>query len=175
MTSSTAPSIVFVAAVARNRVIGRAGELPWQLPGDLRRFRARTMGRPMLMGRKTFQAIGRALPGRETIVMTRDDAWRPPEGVHKVQSLAAALRCLDERAKAMGVDEAMVVGGADVYAALLPFATEMHLTEVDLAPDGDALFPALDERDWREHSREAFPAGEPDSTACTVRVLRRAV
>ena len=173
MTSSTAPSVVFVVAVARNRVIGRAGELPWRLPGDLRRFRDRTMGRPMLMGRKTFEAIGRALPGRETIVMTRDDAWRPPAGVHKAQSLAAALRCMDERARAMGVEEAMVVGGADIYAALLPFATEIHLTEVDLEPDGDALFPVLDARDWREHARQDFPVGQPDDTACTVRVLRR--
>ena len=173
MTSSTAPSIVFVAAVAKNRVIGQAGDLPWRLPGDLRRFRARTMGRPMLMGRKTFEAIGRPLPGRETIVMTRNDAWQPPEGVHKVQSLAAALRCMDERAKAMGVDEAMVVGGADVYAALLPFATEIHLTEVDLAPDGDALFPKLDERDWIEETRQDFAVGQPDDVACTVRVLRK--
>ena len=173
MASSTAPSVVFVVAAARNRVIGQAGGLPWRMPGDLRRFRERTMGRPMLMGRKTFEGIGRTLPGRETIVMTRDDAWKAPEGVHKAQSLAAALKCMDERARAMGVDEAMVVGGADVYAALLPFATEIHLTEVDLTPEGDALFPTLDDRDWREHARQDFPAGAPDDIACTVRVLRR--
>ena len=174
MSSSTATSITFVVAVAKNRVIGQAGELPWRLPGDLRRFRDRTMGRPLLMGRKTWQAIGRPLPGRETIVMTRDDRFRPAEGVHRVHSLAGALKCMDERAKAMGVDEAMVVGGADVYAALLPFASEINLTEVDLTPKGDALFPVLDERDWNEHSRTEFAVGQPDDAACVVRVLRRA-
>ena len=168
------PGVTFVVAVARNRVIGRAGELPWRLPGDLRRFRERTMGRPMLMGRKTWEGIGRPLPGRETIVMTRNDLFRPPSGVHVAQSLAAALRCMDERARAMGADEAMVVGGADVYAALLPFATEIHLTEVGLEPDGDALFPVLPSHAWVEADRQEFPAGAPDPVACTVRVLRRA-
>lgn len=174
MESTTATGIVFVVAVAKNRVIGRAGELPWRLPGDLRRFRARTMGRPMLMGRRTWDAIGRALPGRETIVLTRDDAFAPPAGVHRVHSLSGALKCMDERAKAMGVDEAMVVGGADVYAALLPFASEVHLTEVDLVPDGDVLFPIMHERDWQEISRTDYPVGQPDDAACVVRVLRRA-
>ncbi len=173
MSDTPALNIVFVAAVARNRVIGEAGGLPWRLPGDLRRFRDRTMGRPMLMGRKTWASIGRALPGRETIVMTRDDAFVPPDGVHRVHSLAGALRCMDQRAKAMGVDEAMVVGGADIFAALLPFATEMHLTEVDLAPKGNVLFPILDTRDWSEISRDEFPANEKDEAACAVRVLRK--
>ena len=167
-------NIVFVAAVARNRVIGRAGALPWRLSGDLRRFRNRTMGRPLLMGRKTWQSIGRPLPGRETIVMTRDDTFAAPAGVHRVHSLAGALKCMDERARAMNVHETMVVGGADVYTALLPFATEMHLTEVDLAPQGDAHFPLLDESDWTEISRDEYPASETDDAACAVRVLRRA-
>ena len=112
------------------------------------------MGRPLLMGRKTFEAIGRPLPGRETIVMTRNDAFGRRRASTRSQSLAAALRCMDERARAMGVDEAMVVGGADVYAALLPFATEIHMTEVDLEPDGDALFPVLDDATGRKFARE---------------------
>ena len=173
MAYATALNIVFVAAVARNRVIGRAGALPWRLSGDLRRFRDRTMGRPLLMGRKTWQSIGRPLPGRETIVMTRDDAFVPPADVHRVHSLAGALKCMDERARAMDVHEAMVVGGADIYTALMPFATEMHLTEVDLAPEGDALFPVLDESDWTEISRDEYSASDKDDAACAVRVLRR--
>ena len=126
------------------------------------------------MGRKTWESIGRPLPGRETIVMTRDDAFQLPEGVHRVHSLAGALKCMDERAKAMGAGEAMVVGGADVYAALMHFATEMHLTQVDLAPKGDALFPVLDDDDWTEVSRDEYPASDRDEAACIVRVLRRA-
>ncbi len=171
MAENASPGMVFVVAVAKNGVIGRAGGLPWRLPADLRRFRARTMGRPLVMGRRTFESIGRPLPGRETIVLTRDDAFAPA-GVHVAHSLATVLRLADERARAMGVDEAIVAGGADVYAALLPFATEMHVTEVDLEPDGDVQFPKLD-AEWKEVSREDFAADAENPAACVVRVLRR--
>jgi dihydrofolate reductase len=172
LADPSSPRIVFVVAVARNGIIGQAGALPWHLPGDLRRFRERTMGRPLIMGRRTYQSIGRPLPGRETIVLTRDDRFMP-EGVFIARSLAQAMRLAAERAQAMGVNEVMVVGGADVYEALLPFATDMHLTEVDLEPDGDAVFPALDPAAWSEVSRETFAADAANGAACTVRVLRR--
>ncbi len=171
MTDPSPPKIVFVVAVAKNGAIGRDGALPWRLPGDLKRFRARTWGRPMLMGRKTFQSIGKLLPGRDTIVLTRDGAFAP-DGAWMVHDVSAALRLMGERARALGVDEAIVVGGAAVYAAMLPHATEVHLTEVDLQPEADTFFPPLG-AEWREASREAFPADEANEAGCVVRVLRR--
>lgn len=172
MTDRPPLNVVFVVAVARNGAIGRDGALPWRLPGDLKRFRARTWGRPMLMGRKTFRSIGKPLPGRDTIVLTRDEAFET-EGVWAAHDVAGALRLMRERARALGVDEATVVGGAAVYAAMLPHAAEIHLTEVDLEPEADTFFPPLGD-EWREMSREAFPADAANEAGCVVRVLRRA-
>ena len=164
--------IVLVAAVARNGAIGVKGGLPWRMPSDLKHLRATTWGRPMIMGRKTFDSIGKPLPGRETIVVTRDQSFAR-DGVHVVRSIDAALALGHERAKAMGVDEIMVVGGAELYRATLDVADRIVLSEVDLAPEGDAFFPALDMSRWREVSRETPPRGEKDDAAFTVRVLER--
>ena len=163
--------IVFIVAAARNGVIGAAGALPWRLPSELRRFRDTTWGRPMIMGRKTFDSIGKALPGRETIIVTRDHSFHV-EGAHVVHSLDAALELGKARATAMGVDEIMIVGGAEIYAALISRADRIVLTEVDLTPDGDAVFPQLD-GSWKEVSRETPERGPKDDAGYTVKVLER--
>ncbi len=145
------PSVTLVVARAANGVIGRDGGLPWHLPADLRHFRALTLGKPVIMGRRTFVSIGRPLPGRHNIVLTRDPAWIA-DGVTVAADLGAAL------AAAGAVDEAMIIGGAAVYAAALPRATRVSLTEVDAAPDGDTILPPFDPVAWRETARVAHPA-----------------
>ncbi len=159
------PSIVLVVAVARNGVIGRDNGLIWHLRGDLRRFKALTMGKPMLMGRRTYQAIGRPLPGRRTLVLTRDQGFAA-EGVETVHDWEAALL-------AAGGQDLMVVGGGEIYALALPHADRIHLTEVDTAPEGDTFMPAFDRAHYRETLREEHPAGERDDHAYTFIDLER--
>src|SRR5436305_3228358 len=151
-----AMKLVFVVAVAKNGVIGRAGGLPWRLPSDLKHFKALTMGKPMLMGRRTWGSIRRPLPGRETIVVTRDQKFAAA-GVHVAHSIEAGLQLAAEQAKRMQADTIMIVGGADIFAALIDRADLIHLTEVDLAPEGDVLFPPLDPAQWTEVACEAPP------------------
>lgn len=152
------PSIVVVAAVARNRVIGSAGDLPWRLPADLKRFKAITVGKPMIMGRKTFESIGRPLPGRRTIVVTRDRSWSAA-GVETAASLDAALQAAATGGPDGGRPEEIVIaGGGEIYALALPLADRLRLTWVDAEPDGDALFPEFDVTRWRETARESHPA-----------------
>ena len=141
------PAISLIAAVARNGVIGKDGRLPWHLPDELARFKATTMGHPLVMGRATFESIGRTLPGRRTIVVTRDPPWHHP-GVESAHSFAEALSL------AGPADEVFVAGGAEVYAEALPFAHRLVLTEVDAEPEGDTWFPAWDRASWVEESRE---------------------
>ena len=157
------PQLVIVAAVARNGVIGGENRLLWRLSSDLQRFKALTLGKPMLMGRKTFESIGKPLPGRETIVLTRDAAWSHP-GVATAPDLEAGLAIAAEKAAAMGAHEIIVAGGADLYAQTIGMARRLYLTDVDLAPNGDAFFPAIDTGRWREVRREAHPAGPKDET-----------
>jgi dihydrofolate reductase len=139
--------ISLIAAVARNQVIGSSGQLPWHLPEDLRHFKATTMGHPMVMGRKTFESIGRVLPGRRTIVISRNPSFRHPE-VEVTHSFAEAL------ALAGPADEVFVVGGGEVYAEALPFAHRLVLTEVDDSPEGDTRFPDWDRSQWSEVERD---------------------
>ncbi|HET9022425.1 MAG TPA: dihydrofolate reductase [Ornithinibacter sp.] len=139
--------ISLIAAVARNGVIGRDGRVPWHLPDELEHFKATTMGHPLVMGRRTFESIGRTLPGRRTIVVTRDPRWHHP-GVESAHSFAEALSL------AGPADEVFVAGGAEVYAEALPFAHRLVLTEVDAEPEGDTWFPAWDRASWVEESRE---------------------
>ncbi|HMN73270.1 MAG TPA: dihydrofolate reductase [Rhodoblastus sp.] len=164
--------IVLVAAVARNGAIGAKGGLPWRLPSDLKHLRETTWGRPMIMGRKTFDSIGKPLPGRETIVVTRDQTFAR-DGVHVVRSIDDALALGASRAQAMGVDEIMVIGGGELYRATLDRADRIVLSEVDLAPEGDAFFPQIDGSQWREVARKTPPKTEKDEAAFTVRVLER--
>lgn len=146
-----ARKIALVVAMDQNRAIGRAGALPWHLPDDLKRFKALTLGKTVLMGRKTYQSIGRPLPHRRNVVLTRDPSFGA-EGVEVVHSLEEALK-LDE--------ELMVIGGGEIYALFLPLATHLHLTLVDTAVTGaDAFFPVWSSQDWSETFREFHPADE---------------
>ncbi|KZC02536.1 dihydrofolate reductase [Methylobacterium radiotolerans] len=156
MSATVAPLVSLVAAVARNGVIGRDNGLAWHLSSDLKRFKALTMGKPMLMGRRTWDSIGRPLPGRRTLVLTRDTGFRA-EGVETVHDWNSAL--------AAAGAELMVVGGAEIYALALPHADRLHLTEVEAEPAGDVRFPAFDRARFRETFREAHPAGPRDEHA----------
>ena len=159
--------LVIVAAVARNRVIGGDNRLLWKLRSDMQHFRALTMGKPLVMGRKTFESIGRPLPGRETIVVTRDRSFRP-QGVHVAHDLPGALALAQDSAQRMGADEIVIAGGGDLYGQLIGQCRDLHLTEVDLAPQGDALFPVIDPQLWRPVRREAHAAGPGDEAAFAV-------
>lgn len=149
--------IEFVVAMAQNRVIGRDGGLPWHLPEDLRHFRAITMGHPVLMGRLTWLSIGRPLPGRLNIVLSTRPDLALPDGVHQTTTLDAALAV----AESAGTGRCMVIGGAGVYAATLPIADVIHLTEIDLEPEGDTFFPELPPQAWRESNRVEGPPDSP--------------
>lgn len=140
------PEVFFVVAIADNGVIGAEGTMPWHIPADLRRFKALTMGMPMVMGRKTFESLPGLLPGRRHIVLTRDKGWRE-EGVEVVHSVEDAL----QRANAPHV---AVVGGAEIYRLFLPLAQRIEWTEVHTAPAGDRRFPDIDRSQWRETFRE---------------------
>ncbi len=142
--------VIMVAAVARNRVIGNGPDIPWSLPGEQAEFKKLTIGHTLVMGRATYEAIGRPLPGRTTIVLTRDRGWSA-DGVLVAHDLMHAFA----RA-ASSEGEIIVAGGAQVYAEALPLASEQILTEVPLEPVGDAFYPAFDEREWVETDREEF-------------------
>ena len=142
--------VTLVVAAARNGVIGVDGRLPWHLPADLKRFKALTMGKPMIMGRKTFDSLPGLLAGRRHIVLTRDAAWRA-DGAEPVRDLAQALAAAGPDSAAV---EAMVIGGAEIFALALPLATRIELTEVDADIPGDTHLPPLG-AGWRETAREA--------------------
>jgi dihydrofolate reductase len=143
--------LTLVAAMARNRVIGRAGDMPWQLPADLQHFKAITLGYPVIMGRKTFESIGRPLPGRTNIVISRSAPPMPPE-VELVDSLIMALERVSSQ------EQAMVIGGGQIYAEALPLATRLELTLIDAEIDGDTHFPVLNEKDWLVTALQSRPA-----------------
>jgi len=146
--------VILVAAVARNRVIGRGADIPWTIPGEQRLFKEVTLGHTLVMGRTTFESIGRPLPGRETIVLTRSPDWSH-EGVRTARSLVDALG-----QAALLPGEVVVVGGAQVYAEALPMASEQILSEIPLEPEGDVLYPAFSDSEWVETDREVFDGFE---------------
>ena len=148
---SKSPRLTLIAAVARNRVIGSDNALPWRLPADIKRFKELTLGHPIIMGRKTWVSLGRPLPGRSNIVISRDPDFSAP-GATVVASLAAAL------AACAGAQEAFVIGGAEIYALALPAAQCLQLTEIDRAFPGDTHFPDFDPSAWRETARERHRA-----------------
>mgnify|MGYP003630031056 CR=1 FL=1 len=162
-----------IAAVAENGVIGRDNALPWHLPGDLPYFKRVTMGKPIVMGRKTYASIGRPLPGRSNIVISRDDSFTAA-GCRAAGSLQAALELATGLAGEEGVDEVIVIGGAQVYAAALPLAQRIYLTEVHARVDGDAFFPPVDWSLWRESSRERHAAAGSNPYAYSFVVYDRA-
>lgn len=164
--------IVLIAAIADNGVIGDDNRLIWRLKTDLRRFRGLTLGRPVLMGRKTFLSIGKPLPGRETIVLTRDRAFRA-DGVHVVHSLEEGLAEGQRLGAASGADSVVVAGGGDIYAQALPIADRLELTLVHADPAGDAVFPEWSRAAFDNIGREDHPADADNEHAFTFATYRR--
>jgi len=164
--------IVLIAAIADNGVIGRGNGLPWRLKSDLQHFRALTVGKPVVMGRKTFMSLRRPLPGRTNIVVTRDPNFRAPGAV-------AATSFADARAVARGdalrrsADEIAVLGGAEIYAQWMESADRLEITEVHASPQGDTCFGAIDPLAWQEVARVRHPAGPDDSAGFSYVTYRR--
>lgn len=166
--------MTIVVAVARNGIIGRGGGLPWRLSSDLKHFKAATMGKPVIMGRKTFQSIGKPLPGRENIVVTRDETFAAA-GTHWAASLEAAIALGSHLAAAAGSaqPEIMIIGGGEIYAQALDRATRILLTEVHADVEGDARFPPLDPGQWQERARTRGERGPRDEFDFDIVVLER--
>lgn len=160
-------------ARGRNGVIGRDGGLPWRLKSDLALFKATTLGRPVIMGRKTWESLPRKpLPGRLNLVLSRDASFEA-EGAIVCERFDEALEIAREQAADEGAEEVCVIGGEALFALALPRAKRLYVTEVDAAPDGDAFMPAFDEADWRETRRDAHPAGPNDDYPFVFRTLER--
>ena len=164
--------LILVVAVAENGVIGRDNQLLWRLRTDLKRFRELTIAKPMIMGRKTYQSIGKPLPGRETVVLTRHADFSAP-GVHVAHSWDEAVAKGEGLAKAMGANAVAVVGGAEIYKIALPHVQKIYLTEVAAAPEGDAFFPSIDRSQFRETARIAHSKGPDDEHPFTFIDLER--
>ncbi|WP_203294034.1 dihydrofolate reductase [Maricaulis parjimensis] len=171
--TTTIPKLCLIAARGRNGVIGADGDLPWRLSSDLKHFKATTKGKPVIMGRKTWESLPfKPLPGRTNIVVTRQAAYTA-QGAHVVGDLGAAMDAAFMAADTDGVDEVFVIGGAQIYAETLHHADRLYLTDVEAEPEGEARFPVFEESAWHEIHREAFPAGEGDDHAFVVRCLEK--
>lgn len=169
--------VAIYVAIAENGVIGRDNGLPWKLSSDLKRFKADTMGKPIIMGRKTYESIGKPLPGRLNIVVSRDPSYRI-DGAETVQSVEDAITLAIAKGRCMpGANEICVIGGGEIYRQALPLADRLHVTHVLASPDGDTRFPAIEPSIWAVASSQDFPAGEKDShaTRYTVYEKRREV
>jgi dihydrofolate reductase len=166
------PVLVLIAAVAENGVIGRDGGLPWRLKSDLKYFRSVTMGKPVIMGRRTYQSIGKPLTGRTNIVVSRQADFAAP-GIVVASTLASALAAARGDALRRGADAVAVIGGAELYAATIAQADRLIITRVHLRPEGDTLFPAIDLTLWQEVESNAYAAGPDDAAAFTVLVYAR--
>lgn len=163
--------VALIAAMASNRVIGLDNGMPWHLPEDLRYFKATTLGKPIIMGRKTFDSLGRPLPGRTNIVVSRQ-ADLQLAGAEVFESIDAALDFAEQQAATDGVEEVMVIGGETLYRQCLAEADRLYLTRIDAAPEGDAWFPEFDEAEWVLASERAVAAGEGYPAHC-YQVLER--
>jgi dihydrofolate reductase len=164
--------ISLIAAVAENGVIGAGNAMPWRLSSDLKRFKRLTMGKPVIMGRKTYDTIGKPLAGRLNIVVSRNRDFAP-EGVIVAPSFEVALVKAGEGAPAPDEAEIMVIGGGEVYRAAIDLADRLYITHVDAAPPGDTRFPAIDPAVWRATSTERSPAGPNDSSPATFVIYER--
>ncbi|KJS13587.1 MAG: diacylglycerol kinase [Hoeflea sp. BRH_c9] len=169
--SEADPKIVLVAAHARNMVIGRDGDMPWRLPTDLKHFKAVTLGTPVIMGRKTFLSIGRPLPGRANIIVSRSGF--AADGVETVASLKAAIELARHHARQSGAAQVSVLGGGEIYAQAIDLADELVLTEVDADIEGDTVFPAIDSSLWQKVSHSDPVKSEKDSHSVRFAVWRR--
>ncbi len=172
MAAPEAAKIALIAAVARNGVIGRDGGIPWRLPSDMAFFKRTTMGKPLVMGRKQYESVGRPLPGRVNIVVTRQKGYQP-EGVLVFSDLVSALDHARAIAAAEGAEEVMVIGGGEIYAQALPYADRLYLTKVDAAPEGDTRFPEIDKSQWVLVEAPAPAPSEHDEMAYATGVYER--
>ena len=170
-TPMNSPKIVLVAAYSQNGAIGRDGDMPWRLPSDLKHFKAATLGTPVVMGRKTYLSIGKPLPGRANIVVSRSGF--SAEGVETVESLDAALELARSHAQASGTDQVSVIGGGQIYAASIDRADELLLTEVEAEIEGDTVFPKIDSNLWIKVSLSDPVKTEKDSHSVRFAVWRR--
>jgi dihydrofolate reductase len=170
--SNHQPIVALVVAMAENRAIGKDGGLPWHLRSDMRYFRSITMGKPVVMGRRTFKSLPRVLDGRLNIVLSRDSGFVADVAV-MAHSLDEALEAARASAVRTGAEEIMVIGGEDVFRAVLPQASRIYLTEVHARPEADTWFPKIDAKEWREVSREAHAKGPQDDHAFSFVVLDR--
>ena len=166
MSGGLPPLISLIVAMAQNGVIGRENSLPWRLPEDLKRFRSFTLGKPILMGRKTFESIGRPLPERTNLVLTRDRRWYA-HGVIVVHSVAEAL------SRAAASEELVAIGGAEIYRLLLPLARRMYLTHVQADVPGDITFPEFDSTQWADVECSSQPADDEHAYPLTFVTLER--
>ncbi|PYE90117.1 dihydrofolate reductase [Phyllobacterium leguminum] len=171
--SAVSPTISIIVAVAQNGVIGRDNGLPWRLSTDMKRFKAITMGKPVIMGRKTWESIGKPLPGRANIVVTRDADFAV-DGIDVACSVEDALVIARRRADEAGANEICVIGGGEIYRQTLPLADRLHVTEVKGEVEGDTHFPPIDPALWRMASMEEVPTGEKDSHATRYIIYERA-
>jgi dihydrofolate reductase len=156
--------MVVLAAIADNGVIGRDNALPFRQSSDLKRFKALTMGKPLVMGRKTYLSIGRPLPGRTNIVISRDPSFAAP-GILVAGNLGVALAAARGDALRRGADEIVVIGGTDIFAQTMPLADRLEITHVHMRPEGDTHFPPIDAARWQEAARSEHPAGPKDDAA----------
>ena len=154
--------VLIIAAVGRNGTIGLQDRLPWRLPSDLRRFRTMTMGKPVVLGRKTFMGLGRPLPGRHLVVVSRDPGLRLPDGVARAGTIPEALSHAQDLATRYHADDGIVAGGAEIYRSTIEVAERLAITEVDLAPEADSVFPAIDPAIWQEVDRQVQPRAPGD-------------
>lgn len=164
--------VSLVVAIGENGVIGRNGGLPWRLSSDLKTFRRVTMGKPLIMGRKTFQSLKKPLDGRDNIVVSRDENFAH-EGALVERDFESALQRARACAEARGVGEVMVIGGTEVFNCALPHARFIYKTEVHASPEGDAVFPAMDWSEWAEEARAPLPQGPRDEHPATFVLLER--
>jgi dihydrofolate reductase len=168
-----ASKLALVVARGANNVIGVDGDLPWKLSSDLKRFKAITLGKPVIMGRKTWASIGRPLPGRPNLVVTRDADFKS-DGASVWSNLDVAIAAGHAMAASIGAGEVCIIGGGELYSQTIDLADRLYLTDVDASPVGDASFPVFVEQDWVQTSREDLSAGPKDDHAFSMRVLDRA-
>ena len=161
--------ISIIVAMDKNRLIGKEGTIPWRLPADLKHFKRTTMGHPIIMGRKTYQSVGRPLPGRDNIVITRQAGFQAP-GCRVAESLDDAL---NQAREADGAEESFIIGGAEIYAAAIDLADRLYLTEIDHGFDGDVHFPEIPMNQWRLLERETYEADRSNPYRFTISILDR--
>lgn len=165
-------TISMIAAVARNHVIGRDGDIPWYIPSDFKHFKRTTLGKPIVMGRKQFQSIGKPLPGRANIVVSRDQDFQP-DGTLVFTALDHALEHAAHLAMADGEDELMVIGGGEIYRQAMDFADRLYISHVDLAPEGDVYFPKIDPQLWQEAEEWPIEPEERDAAPYKIKLYTR--